>query len=198
MIDPPVVVQGARATIMAIPQLADRARQASAWCEIIDAELRSYLGIDCQGRLGIRVLAGDQGGWTGGSESIAVCGFGSDKFLVATLAHEIGHVFWEPAIPPAWFGEPMANWVAARVTRRILPDADVAWLSSGVMEAWRNEDPDGKRLNLAPCVNVASSAACGKGHWVITQLVSKFGDDFIPRYERLVREDKRAHKNGRD
>jgi len=192
-IDPPVLVREAGFTISGLPALRSRAEAVAGWCQSIRQELESYLGVECLSAFDIRLLVGDQGGWSGGGH-IGVCAFATDLGLIGILGHEMGHSFWEPTAPPAWFNEALACLVGLRAQKRILGRADEEWAALRKRQ-WREADPDGRQLDLTvyPGVFVPPSHT-GKGVWVISELERKYGPDFIARFEQIVRTDRRAHK----
>lgn len=191
-IDPPALFEKPGLKLSGLPALEPKARIVAGWCAETKEELESYLGITCRSPFDIRLLVGDQGGWSGGGH-IGIPAFASDLSLVAILGHEMGHSFWEPAIPPAWFNEVLACWVGMRAQQRVLGRADEEFWNLR-MKQWREVDADGLSLDLTSFTGFVPPSHTGKGLWVISELERAYGADFIARFERIVRADARAHK----
>lgn len=129
----------------------------------------------------VHMLAGGGGGWSGGREIGIGCD-GTLDFNVKVIAHELTHSWFGPMV--GMFGEGWPSLVGMRVARELgfaksAEDERRQW-----HEGFVKVDPTTRQLDLVKAEPDRSlGAACeGKAMWMIEQLETRFGKDFMRRF----------------
>lgn len=190
--------------ILALPCMAERAREVASVAEHAEAFIPRFLGLKDLFELvparrqeeKLRILVRVSGPAGSAGQNVQVGGYSNNQHV--PVHHEITHIIWPNRVHPFWFGEAFAGHVG----RRGRADLGLVEGAAQILERKRAElaayERERGMVDLAKCPDRPDPSAdlawySNKATIVFADLERRHGDDFFKRYVVALR----RHLSGR-
>jgi len=195
---PGKVAETQTSVILALPCMAERAREVASVADHAEAFIPRFFGFKDLFELAperrrqekLRILVRVSGPAGSAGQIVQVGGYSNNQQV--PVHHEITHIIWPNELHPVWFGEAIASHVAGRNR------ADLGYVEYAAqnLERERAELAVYERqhgiVDLAKCPDRSDSRAdrapyFTKAYVVFAELERRHGEDFFKRYVAVLR-----------